>query len=76
MAVRPAWIAAVAVPVAAFAALLARPNIDKVWESHPAHFWTVLTAAAASVARRLGRQQRAAAGAATPASSSSRSRAW
>ena len=50
MAVRPVWIAAVAVPVAAFAALLARPNIDKVWESHPAHFWTVLTAAAASVA--------------------------
>jgi Adenylate cyclase, family 3 (some proteins contain HAMP domain) len=50
MAVRPVWIAAVAVPVAAFAALLARPNIDKVWESHPAHFWTVLTAPAASVA--------------------------
>jgi class 3 adenylate cyclase len=44
------WIAAVAVPAAAFAVLLARPNIDKVWESHPAHFWTVLTAAAASVA--------------------------
>jgi len=44
------WIAAVAVPAAVFAALLARPNIDKVWESHPAHFWTVLTAAAASVA--------------------------
>ena len=50
MAVRPVWIAAVAVPVAAFAALLARPNVDKVWESHPAHFWTVLTAAGASVA--------------------------
>jgi adenylate cyclase len=50
MAVRPAWIAAVALPAAAFAALLARPQIDKVWESHPAHFWTVLTAAAASVA--------------------------
>ena len=50
MVVRPVWIAAVAVPAAAFAALLARPNIDKVWESHPAHFWTVLTAAAASVA--------------------------
>jgi adenylate cyclase len=50
MAVRPAWIAAIALPAAAFAALLARPNIDRVWESHPAHFWTVLTAAAASVA--------------------------
>jgi adenylate cyclase len=48
--VRPTWIAAVALPAAVFAALLARPRIDKVWESHPAHFWTVLTAAAASVA--------------------------
>ena len=50
MAVRPVWIAAVAVPAAAFVALLARPNVDKIWESHPAHFWTVLTAAGASVA--------------------------
>ncbi len=50
MTVRPVWIAAVAVPAALFVALLARPNIDKIWESHPAHFWTVLTAAAASVA--------------------------
>jgi adenylate cyclase len=50
MTVRPAWIAAVALPAAAFVVLLARPRIDKVWESHPAHFWTVLIAAAASVA--------------------------
>src|SRR5580765_4505439 len=48
--IRPVWIAAVAVPAAAFVALLARPNVDKIWESHPAHFWTVLTAAGASVA--------------------------
>jgi adenylate cyclase len=50
MVVRPAWIAVVALPAALFAVLLARPRIDSVWESHPAHFWTVLTAAAASVA--------------------------
>ena len=50
MPVRPAWIAAVALPAAAFVVLLARPNVDRIWESHPAHFWTVLTAAAASVA--------------------------
>ncbi len=50
MPVRPAWIAAVALPAAAFAVLLTRPRIDRVWESHPAHFWTVLIAAAASVA--------------------------
>jgi adenylate cyclase len=50
MVVRPVWIAAVALPAALFVALLARPSTDKIWESHPAHFWTVLTAAAASVA--------------------------
>jgi adenylate cyclase len=50
MVVRPAWIAAVALPAAVFVALLALPRGDKIWESHPAHFWTVLTAAAASVA--------------------------
>src|ERR1051325_11419763 len=47
---RSAWIAAVAFPAGAFAVLLAQRNFDRVWESHPAHFWTVLTAAAASVA--------------------------
>jgi adenylate cyclase len=47
---RSAWIAAVALPAAAFAVLLVRPQSDRIWESHPAHFWTVLTAAAASVA--------------------------
>jgi adenylate cyclase len=48
--IRPVCVAAVAAPVAVFAILLARPQADRVWESHPAHFWTVLTAAAASVA--------------------------
>jgi class 3 adenylate cyclase len=47
---RSAWIVAVALPAAAFAVLLVRPQADRVWESHPAHFWTVFTAAAASVA--------------------------
>src|SRR5215218_9072807 len=42
------WSAAVAVPLALFAVLLWRPRIDRVWESHPAHFWLVLIAAAAS----------------------------
>jgi adenylate cyclase len=48
--IRPVWIAAVIAPAAVFVILLARPQADRVWESHPAHFWTVLTAAAASVA--------------------------
>jgi class 3 adenylate cyclase len=30
--------------------LLARPSLDARWENHPAHFWIVLGAAAASVA--------------------------
>jgi adenylate cyclase len=47
--VRPVWIASVAVPAAVFAILLARPSSDRIWENHPAHFWLVLTAAAASV---------------------------
>ena len=48
--VRPVWIAALAAPAAVFVILLARPQADRVWENHPAHFWTVLTAAAASFA--------------------------
>jgi class 3 adenylate cyclase len=48
--IRPVWIAAVVAPAAVFVILLVRPQADRVWESHPAHFWTVLTAAAASVA--------------------------
>ena len=48
--VRPVWIAAVVAPLAVFAILLARPQADRIWESHPAHFWTVLAAAGASMA--------------------------
>jgi adenylate cyclase len=44
------WIAVVSIPLAVLAALVWKPRIDRVWESHPAHFWTVLVAAAASVA--------------------------
>jgi class 3 adenylate cyclase len=44
------WITVLAIPLAAFAALLWKPRIDRIWESHPAHFWTVLIAAGASVA--------------------------
>src|SRR5829696_148797 len=44
------WMIAVAVPLALFAILLWRPAIDRIWESHPAHFWLVLVAAAASFA--------------------------
>jgi len=47
---RPVWIAALAVPLAVFVILLAHPHADRIWESHPAHFWTVLAAAGASVA--------------------------
>lgn len=36
--------AVVALPAAGFALLLIRPEIDVVWEDHPAHFWLVLAA--------------------------------
>ena len=42
------WMAAVAVPLGLFVVLLWRPSVDRIWESHPAHFWLVLLAAAAS----------------------------
>src|ERR1043165_874745 len=48
--IRPVWIPALVAPAAVFVILLARPQADRVWENHPAHFWTVLTAAAASFA--------------------------
>jgi adenylate cyclase len=44
------WLAAVALPAAVLTVVLARPSVDGDWESHPAHFWIVLAAAAASVA--------------------------
>jgi adenylate cyclase len=39
----------VVVPMVLLAVLLLRPRADGSWESHPAHFWLVLTAAASSV---------------------------
>ncbi len=45
-----ALVAAVVLPVALLALVLARPGLDARWESHPAHFWLVLAAAAISTA--------------------------
>ena len=44
-----AWAAAVALPLAGLALLLAAPGIDGIWEHHPSHFWLVLAAALISV---------------------------
>ena len=44
------WAALAAGPLALLALVLAEPKIDRRWESHPAHFWLVLAAAAISVA--------------------------
>jgi class 3 adenylate cyclase len=38
--------AAVAIPSAGLALLVAAPRLDRVWEQHPSHFWLVLWAAA------------------------------
>jgi adenylate cyclase len=47
------WMAAaVLVPLAVLALLRLRPVLDAMWDSHPAHFWVVL--AAAAVATALG----------------------
>ena len=46
------WVVLAASPLAVFAVLLARPNLDHHWENHPAHFWIVL--GAALVATALG----------------------
>ena len=43
------WVFAAVVPAVLWVAVLAKPAIDGRWESHPAHFWLVLTAALASV---------------------------
>jgi adenylate cyclase len=44
------WATLAAAPLALLALVLAEPAIDRRWESHPAHFWLVLAAAAMSVA--------------------------
>jgi class 3 adenylate cyclase len=46
------WLAIVVAPLALLVVLLARPQIDRSWENHPAHFWLVL--GAALVATALG----------------------
>jgi class 3 adenylate cyclase len=43
------WLAAIALPVAALGLLLARPELDVVWEHHPGHFWLVLLTAVLNV---------------------------
>jgi adenylate cyclase len=44
------WVALAALPLVLLGLVLAEPAIDRRWESHPAHFWLVLAAAAISVA--------------------------
>ena len=39
-----------ALPVVGLALLLARPDLDIVWEHHPSHFWLVLVTALVNVA--------------------------
>jgi class 3 adenylate cyclase len=57
------WAGALLVPIAGLLLLLAAPDVDRLWEHHPAHFWLVLAVAAVNVvlgllageaARRLG----------------------
>jgi class 3 adenylate cyclase len=43
------WLAALVLPLAGLALLLARPDLDHVWEHHPSHFWLVLVTAAGNV---------------------------
>jgi hypothetical protein len=44
------WALHLALPVAALWLLLARPQIDAVWQHQPSHFWLVLAVAAVNVA--------------------------
>jgi class 3 adenylate cyclase len=51
--IRPAYLlvgAALLIPVAGLALLIARPALDLTLEHHPAHFWLVLTTAGLSAA--------------------------
>ena len=45
---------ALALPLAGFVLLLARPSMDLTWEHHPAHFWLVLSVAVLSAALAYG----------------------
>jgi adenylate cyclase len=40
-----AWAAGLTLPIAGLVLLLVRPELDVVWEHHPAHFWLVLLTA-------------------------------
>ncbi len=44
------WVLHLALPVAALWLLLARPQVDAVWQHQPSHFWLVLVVAAVNVA--------------------------
>jgi adenylate cyclase len=41
-------VVALALPIIGLVVLLVQPNLDVVWQHHPAHFWLVLAAAAVS----------------------------
>jgi adenylate cyclase len=43
-------VGAIAVPLGVLALVISTPRLDERWENHPAHFWLVLTAAAAALA--------------------------
>jgi adenylate cyclase len=45
-----AALAAIGLPAAGFALLLAAPDLDVRWEHHPSHFWLVVLAAATTAA--------------------------
>jgi class 3 adenylate cyclase len=44
------WAIALLLPMAGYALLLDRPNLDVAWENHRAHFWLVLIGAVVSAA--------------------------
>jgi len=50
---RTAWAVAMVAPLAALVLLVAAPDLDAVWEDHPAHFWLVLLAALTALALAL-----------------------
>ncbi|MGH2921038.1 MAG: adenylate/guanylate cyclase domain-containing protein [Gaiellaceae bacterium] len=43
------WLVALAVPIAGLVLLLVQPDLDRLWEHHPVHFWLVLSVAAVNV---------------------------
>jgi class 3 adenylate cyclase len=43
------WLVGLALPLVALGLLVARPELDLVWEHHPSHFWLVLATAAVNV---------------------------